>query len=188
MAAISAGARSAIAAAVGTSRSGPGPSRRARAGSTLAPQRRTIRRWISAARDGLDQLLGDRPGERLPRPRAAAGPQPGALAQRRPQQRVALELLEELREVVIDAEGEPHPLERELERRGSASAAPPGSALRPPAAARRGRRPGRRRRAGAGSAPPCAGAWSRRRRSGGAGGRATAGRTSISRDAGIAAM
>ena len=67
---------------------------------------------------GLDQLLGDRPRECLPGPGAASGPKPRAAAQGRPQDRVTLEHGEELGEVVVDPGGEPHPLDRELERLG----------------------------------------------------------------------
>ena len=99
----------------------------------------------------LDQLLGDRPGQGLPRLGAAPGTQPGLAPQDRAQQLVAPEALVEGRQVVVDAEGEAHPLDAgagrvlaRAPRRGSAR-----RRRRPRRAPRRGRRP----RAGGGSRP-----------------------------------
>ena len=86
---------------------------------------------------GLDQLLDHRPGKRLPGPGPAARAQVGPAAQQRPEQRVAAEAAVELAEVVVDAEREAHPLQRQLQLRlaGLAgrrrSAAGPGAAIEP---------------------------------------------------------
>ena len=98
----------------------------------------------------VDQLLADRPGERLEGLGAAARPQPGAAADHGPDQPVALEGGVELGEVVVEPEREVHALEP-VARRRPARWPPPGSGpLLPPA------RPGPI----TGSSP-----WWRRRRS-----------------------
>ena len=85
----SAGERPASQAAEGGARSVPQALRR--------PWRRTIERWIAAARRGLDQLLADRPGERLERLRAPARPQPRPAPDHRADQRVPAEAAMESR-------------------------------------------------------------------------------------------
>ena len=61
---------------------------------------------------GVDQLLADRPGQRLERLGAAPRAQPGPRADRGADQRIAPEAGVELGQVVIEAEREAHPLER----------------------------------------------------------------------------
>ena len=95
------------------------PARARRAGSPHAlrrPKRRISRRWIVDRPLALDQLLADRPGERLERLGPAAGPQPRAAADDRPEQRVALEGGVELGQVLVEAEREVHPLDAVLAR------------------------------------------------------------------------
>ena len=128
---------------------------------------------------GLDQLLDDRRGERLPGPgrRAAAG-SAGSGGSAAPQQRVAAEAAVEGDEVVVDPEREAHPLDRGAElgavgggrlgaprRRGGSrgrrarSAAAPADRLGPQQrrgrrrAARRGPGPARPRRGAAAARP-----------------------------------
>ena len=111
-------------AAEGTSRSGPGPSQAAvfaadgSAGCSRPPHRRTIRRWISAARVAsiscsvtAQASASHAHGRRLGRCH-------GSMVDRLADQRVAAEGARELGQVVVDAEREAHPLDRKLERRG----------------------------------------------------------------------
>ena len=138
----SAGARPAISAAGGTSRSAPRPSPR------RAPQRPTMRRSIVAARlasiscpQTAAASASQGQGRRL---RAEVG-QP---ADDRPDQRVAAEALVEGGHVLVDAEREAHPLDRrrqllaprrpQLARRGPATVSRAGST----ASARKATRPG----------------------------------------------
>jgi hypothetical protein len=88
MPASSAGARAAISPASGTSRSG-------------------ARR--------VDQLLGDRPRQRLPRPWTPSWPDPRSAADGAPDKLVAPDEVVEVGVVVVDAEREAHALDRELE-------------------------------------------------------------------------
>ena len=162
----SAGARPAISAA--ERHVAQRPSR----GSRARPQRPTMRRSICGRPPALDQLLDDRPGERLPRPGAAPRPRPGAAADQRAEQRVAAEAAEELAEVVVDPEREAHPLRR-LERAAAARPAQLGVERRrrqiaptrvdglgagsrhpPPSGARRGPGPGSPRPASSREATP----------------------------------
>ena len=64
----------------------------------------------------LDQLLADRPRERLKGLRAAHHPQPRASAQRSPDQPIAGEATPELAEIVIHAECEAHSCDAVLRR------------------------------------------------------------------------
>lgn len=89
----------------------PGPQPRAPTTDDAAlDQRRSLR---------LDQLLDDRPGERLPGPGRTPRPPVRTAAQDRPKQRVAAKASVELGEVVVDGEREAHALDRDLELRGA---------------------------------------------------------------------
>ena len=105
----SAGARPAITAAQGTSR------RARRTLSQVRPPATDDAALDASGADRLDQLVGDRPGQRLPRP----GPSPRAKVrappQQRAEQRFAAKAAVEVGEVVVHAEGEAHPLDRDLE-------------------------------------------------------------------------
>ena len=162
----SAGARPAISGAEGTSLSwralGPEPRAPAADHAALDPRRPA----------GLDQLLDDGPGERLPGPGPPPRAQPGPAADRRAEQRVAAEAAVELGEVVVDAEREAHPLHAAARaapgRRGAAARSPAaGSRPRRGRPARRAARPvpGRlpRRGPGRGCPRPAAGAMRPRR-------------------------
>ena len=103
----------------------------------------------------LDQLLADRPGQRLERLRPARRAQPGRAAHERADQRVGAEAAVERREVVVDAEREAHPRERDLagaararpRRRSARCARRPARRARAPAAPRRAAAARARRRA-----------------------------------------
>ena len=153
------------ASAIARPRRGRRAAARATPGSAhrTCPSGATIRRWITCGPRRLDQLLGHRPGERLPGWRGAPRAQPGHPADQRPEQRVALEASVELGEVVVDAERVAAAVERRLElargrrerpraARASSHAGGTGIAAiatspvaRPP---RRGSGPGGRRRGG----------------------------------------
>ena len=64
----------------------------------------------------LDQLLADRPGQRLERVRPAGDAQPGVGAHRAADQRIEAEALVERPQVLVDPEREPHPLDPPLRR------------------------------------------------------------------------
>ena len=68
------------------------------------PSRAISRRWIAAARLELDQLLADRPGQRLERLGLPPDPQPRIRTDRAPDQRIEPEPLVERLDVLVDAE------------------------------------------------------------------------------------
>jgi len=63
----------------------------------------------------LDQLLGDRPAERLPGPGPAPRPYPGPLMNRGAKERVALEGLVEVTHLLLHSQREPDPLDRDVQ-------------------------------------------------------------------------
>ena len=65
---------------------------------------------------GLDQLLADRPGERLERLRPPPRPHPRLPPDDRADQRIPPEAAMELAQVVVGAEREAHPLDRDCAR------------------------------------------------------------------------
>ncbi len=64
---------------------------------------------------GLDQLADDRSGQGLPGPDSASRPEAGQAPDQRPNQWVTAKAAMELAEVVVDAEREAHPLDRQLQ-------------------------------------------------------------------------
>src|SRR5207302_7833742 len=84
------------------------PGGAARAAAAVAPCERAL---DAGGALRLDQLLGDRPGERLERLRAALRPDPRLASDDRAEQLIAPELRVERRQVVIEAEGEAHALD-----------------------------------------------------------------------------
>ncbi len=105
------------AGAVPARRSGVGRSRRP-VSAQRRPRRATIRRWMTTRAVELDELLADRPGQRLERVGTARRAQPRAAPQRRADQRVEPEALVERAQVVVDAEREAHPRDRLLGHAG----------------------------------------------------------------------
>jgi hypothetical protein len=78
----------------------------------------------------LDQLLADRPGERLKRLRTASHAQPRAASHGASDQRIVGELTNESCEIVIDTQREAHTFDPMLRRRPAARARPEQDELR----------------------------------------------------------
>ena len=100
---------------LGRRRAGQDPRRRriAQPARFVAPPQRTDHPTLD--RRGplvLDQLLGDRPGERLERIRPAARPYRGVETDRRADQGIGAEPLDERTQVEIDPQRHPHPRDR----------------------------------------------------------------------------
>ena len=109
---------------------------RPRPSPSRAPQRPTIRRWIRAARSASISCLTTAQASASQGHGRPRGRKSGTAPDQRPEQRVAAEAALELAEVVVDAEREAHPLDRQLElrpaaRRRRARAAIGGAGQRP---------------------------------------------------------